>query len=90
VARLTLDRYAACEGFHDPVRRTAVLASVARIARWCEESISLQHRKEYRGLVTALTRLVDPVWFHLPDPPAELAALLAPATWLRDIRHGPA
>lgn len=89
VAKLTMERFAKVPAFHDPIRRTALVAALAKIIRWCEESVSHQHRFHFNQVTRGLTRLVDPIYFNAPRAVApELAPVLGHAAYLGELAHG--
>ena len=66
VARLTLDMFAVRPGFDEPLQRSAVLASCAKLVEWCGKLISHHHRPAYQQMAEVLFREMDPAYREFP------------------------
>jgi glycosyltransferase involved in cell wall biosynthesis len=79
VGKVTLELFQRLPGFEDPGWRSSVCFSVFRLLRWCEETISHQHRWTFRELLRAAAAGLDPRWALLSDdapaPAQERAAV---------------
>lgn len=88
VVKLTLEQFQQLPLFHEPVHRTALVGAVSKIMRWCENSISHQHRYHFRMMATGMTRMIDPLYFHVPaSMPPELDRAVMEGAYLRDLFH---
>lgn len=72
VARLLLSRFSALPEAGDPLCRTALMLSLAKLLRWCEEMLSHAHRAAFRTGLIAVLALADPRFRQLAriTPPA--------------------
>ena len=76
VTKLTLEIFARRPQFHDPLHRSSVLLSCAKLLQWCGNSISHHHRFAFKSTTQAMFRLVDPLYFSFPrDVPSQFASL---------------
>ena len=67
VSKLTLERFSRQPEFNDRRHRAAVLGSCLKIIKWCESSISLQHRGAFRECARIMLQLIDPLYLDLPS-----------------------
>jgi glycosyltransferase involved in cell wall biosynthesis len=88
VTKMTLERFALCAQFHDPLHRAAVLASCFKILMWCEKSVSYHYRYQFRQAVQALLMMIDPLYLHLPDKvPAGMEIIPSVQRYIAEVRH---
>jgi glycosyltransferase involved in cell wall biosynthesis len=88
VMRLTLEGFALCPQFHDPLHRAAVLASCLKLVRWCEESVDHALRRDFRIAAAAVLRMADPLWGDFPAMlPVEMPELGRARDYFRDLKE---
>lgn len=86
VARLTLEVFAGRPGFGVPLQRASVLASCAKLVRWCGEVIAHHHRHAYNQLAVALFRTIDRAYLEFPEEvPAGLDQIASAWDYLNDL-----
>lgn len=88
VSKLTLETFRRYPGFHDPLYRTCVIASCAKLIQWCENSIGHHHRFSFRKAAQGMLRLIDPLYLNFPqDMPAEFRDLSNATAYLKDLAN---
>jgi len=66
-ARVTLQLFQEHPDFGNARQRGALMLSVLRLLKWCEESISAYHRFSYRIVLRETFRGINPLYFILPE-----------------------
>ncbi|MBR9819607.1 MAG: glycosyltransferase family 2 protein [Rhodobacteraceae bacterium] len=86
VARLLLTRFAALPEADDALCRTALMLSLAKLMRWCEEMLSHPHRAQFRIGALAVLALADPRFRRLaPRPPPIFGHFDTHRDWLEGL-----
>lgn len=78
VTRMTLEAFARTDGFADPVQRAAVVCACFKLLEWCGTTIGHANRAHFRQIAQAMSRLVDPVYFQIPDATFEALSVPVP------------
>lgn len=86
VSKLTLETFARYPEFHEPLYRTCVVASCAKLIEWCENSIGHQHRFSFRQAARGMLGMIDPLYLNFPqNMPVELEELTGAKTYLKGL-----
>jgi len=87
VTKLTLEAFATCPQFRDPIHRAAVLGACFKLLRWCEQTISHHHRHHFRDATRGLIALMDPLYLEFPAPlPEEMPEVDAARAYIDVLR----
>jgi len=87
VTKLTLEVFATCPQFHDPIHRAAVVAACFKWLHWCEKSISHHHRPHFRDASRALIALMNPLYLAFPTPlPPDMPEVAAAQSYIDLLR----
>lgn len=66
-ARVTLQLFQEHPDFGNARQRGALMLSVLRLLRWCEENIAVYHRFAFRMALRETFRGINPLYFILPE-----------------------
>ncbi|GHF71813.1 hypothetical protein GCM10017056_48370 [Seohaeicola zhoushanensis] len=66
-ARVTLQLFQEHSDFSDARQRGALMLSILRLLKWCEENIAVYHRYAFRLALRETFRGINPLYFILPE-----------------------